>query len=121
MEDHHLAADVVRRLAHPASLHAGESGGPALALEAPCGEPIEANQVAFDGSLARHRDRLAQALELKAEHGDEARFLAGGQSLVPTMNFRLTQPAMLIDINPVAPLRYVRNDAGFVEIGAMTR
>src|SRR5580704_7001481 len=66
MEDHHLAADVVRRLAHPASLHAGESGGPALALEAPCGEPIEANQVAFDGSLARHRDRLAQALEHEA-------------------------------------------------------
>ena len=39
--------------------------------------------------------------QLKAEHGDEARFLAGGQSLVPTMNFRLTQPAMLIDINPL--------------------
>src|SRR5208282_1648194 len=45
---------------------------------------------------------LDQALELKAEHGDEARFLAGGQSLMPTLNFRLSQPAVLIDINPLA-------------------
>jgi carbon-monoxide dehydrogenase medium subunit len=37
---------------------------------------------------------VEQALALKAEHGDEARFLAGGQSLVPAMNFRLTQPAI---------------------------
>ena len=44
---------------------------------------------------------LEQALALKAEHGDEARFLAGGQSLVPAMNFRLAQPAVLIDINPL--------------------
>lgn len=61
-------------------------------------------------------------MQLKAEHGDEARFLAGGQSLVPTMNFRLTQPAMLIDINPLAELAGVRNGAGErVRIGALTR
>lgn len=42
---------------------------------------------------------LAQALALKAEHGDDAKFLAGGQSLMPTMNFRLSRPALLIDIN----------------------
>lgn len=47
---------------------------------------------------------VEQALALKAEHGDEARFLAGGQSLVPTMNFRLTQPALLIDINRLSEL-----------------
>src|SRR5580700_8057395 len=65
---------------------------------------------------------LEQALELKAEHGDEARFLAGGQSLVPTMNFRLTQPAALIDINPIADLAGIRNGSGEVlRIGAMTR
>jgi CO/xanthine dehydrogenase FAD-binding subunit len=64
---------------------------------------------------------LEQALALKAEHGDEARFLAGGQSLVPTMNFRLTQPAMLIDINPLEELAGVRNGGDRVRIGALTR
>jgi CO/xanthine dehydrogenase FAD-binding subunit len=64
---------------------------------------------------------LEQALALKAEHGDEARFLAGGQSLVPTMNFRLTQPAMLIDINPLTALAGVRNGGDRLRIGALTR
>ena len=65
---------------------------------------------------------IEQALALKAEHGDEARFLAGGQSLVPTMNFRLTQPALLIDINPLTELSAIRNGAGaIVRIGALTR
>ena len=50
-------------------------------------------------------------MALKAEYGDEARFLAGGQSLVPTMNFRLTQPAVLIDINPLKELAGIRNGA----------
>jgi len=65
---------------------------------------------------------VEQALALKAEHGDEARFLAGGQSLVPTMNFRLTQPALLIDINRIPELAGVRNGAADrLRIGAMTR
>jgi CO/xanthine dehydrogenase FAD-binding subunit len=65
---------------------------------------------------------IEQALALKAEHGDEARFLAGGQSLVPTMNFRLTQPAILIDINPLTELSSIRNGGGDrVRIGALTR
>ena len=65
---------------------------------------------------------VEQALELKAEYGDEARFLAGGQSLVPTMNFRLTQPAMLIDINPLTDLAGLNNGAGDrARIGALTR
>jgi aerobic carbon-monoxide dehydrogenase medium subunit len=64
---------------------------------------------------------LEQALALKAELGDEARFLAGGQSLVPTMNFRLTQPTMLIDINPLDELAGVRNGGNSVRIGALTR
>ena len=67
---------------------------------------------------------IEQALQLKAEHGDEARYLAGGQSLVPTMNFRLTQPAMLIDINPLgelAGLGSIKNGGGRVSIGALTR
>jgi carbon-monoxide dehydrogenase medium subunit len=65
---------------------------------------------------------IDHALQLKAEHGDEARFLAGGQSLVPTMNFRLTQPEILIDINPLAELAGMRHDvADRVRIGALTR
>src|SRR5580658_7037505 len=65
---------------------------------------------------------LEHALALKAEHGDEARFLAGGQSLVPTMNFRLTQPAILIDINPLDECAGVQNEMGDrVRIGALTR
>jgi len=65
---------------------------------------------------------VEQALQVKTEYGDEARFLAGGQSLVPTMNFRLTQPAVLIDINPLKELAGVNNGAGDrLRIGAMTR
>jgi aerobic carbon-monoxide dehydrogenase medium subunit len=65
---------------------------------------------------------LDEALQLKAEHGDEARFLAGGQSLVPTMNFRLTQPAMLIDINPLVDLAGIAEfESGALRIGALSR
>jgi CO/xanthine dehydrogenase FAD-binding subunit len=65
---------------------------------------------------------LEQALALKAEFGEEARFLAGGQSLVPTMNFRLTQPAVLIDINPLAELAWIRKSGSDnIHIGALTR
>jgi carbon-monoxide dehydrogenase medium subunit len=61
-------------------------------------------------------------LALKAEHGDEARFLAGGQSLVPTMNFRLTQPAVLIDINPLPQLAGMQKSGPeSLRIGALTR
>jgi len=65
---------------------------------------------------------LEQALALKAEYGDEARFLAGGQSLVPTMNFRLTQPAVLIDINPLTQLSGMQKSGpDSLHIGALTR
>ena len=65
---------------------------------------------------------LEQALALKAEYGEEARFLAGGQSLVPTMNFRLTQPAVLIDINPLTQLAGIQKSGPeSLHIGALTR
>jgi carbon-monoxide dehydrogenase medium subunit len=65
---------------------------------------------------------LAQALSLKAEHGDEAKFLAGGQSLMPAMNFRLAQPAILIDINQIEELAGIRPaTGGSARIGALTR
>lgn len=56
------------------------------------------------------------------EHGADAKLLAGGQSLIPVMNFRLAQPAMLVDLNGLAELDYVRpGDAGTLRIGALTR
>jgi CO/xanthine dehydrogenase FAD-binding subunit len=65
---------------------------------------------------------LEQALTLKAEYGDEAKFLAGGQSLMPAMNFRLAQPAVLIDINRIDGLGDVRrHDDGGAYVGATTR
>ncbi len=65
---------------------------------------------------------LEHALALKAEHGDEAKFLAGGQSLMPTMNFRLAQPAILIDINRIEGLGTIRpDDRDGAVIGALTR
>jgi len=65
---------------------------------------------------------LAAALALKAEHGDEAKFLAGGQSLVPAMNFRLVQAALLVDLNGLAELDFIRPaDDGGLRLGAMTR
>lgn len=64
---------------------------------------------------------LEQALALKAQHGDEAKFLAGGQSLIPAMNFRLARPAILIDINGVESLAGVRTSQGTARIGPLTR
>src|SRR6202043_301072 len=65
---------------------------------------------------------LDHALSLKAEHGDEARFLAGGQSLIPAMNFRLARPAVLIDINGLGELSGVSRSRGAeIRVGALTR
>jgi len=64
---------------------------------------------------------IEQALELIREHGDEAKILAGGQSLVPAMNFRVVQPSVLVDINRVPELGYIREDGGVLRVGAMTR
>jgi carbon-monoxide dehydrogenase medium subunit len=65
---------------------------------------------------------LDHALALKAEHGDEARFLAGGQSLIPAMNFRLARPALVIDINGLTALAGLdRSQGNEIRIGAVTR
>jgi len=66
-------------------------------------------------------DSMEQALDLMNQHGDEAKILAGGQSLVPAMNFRIAQPSMLIDLNRVNQLSYVREDGQVLRVGAMTR
>ncbi len=65
---------------------------------------------------------LEEALALMAEHGWDAKPLAGGQSLIPMMNFRLAQPEVLVDLNGIAELGYIRAaDDGGVLIGAMAR
>jgi carbon-monoxide dehydrogenase medium subunit len=63
-----------------------------------------------------------EALARLAEHGWDAKVLAGGQSLVPMMNFRLAQPAVLVDLNGVSELFYIQpSRSGGLSIGAMTR
>jgi carbon-monoxide dehydrogenase medium subunit len=66
-------------------------------------------------------DHLEQALELKQQYGSDARFLAGGQSLVPAMNYRLVEPKVLIDINRVGGLAGITCKPDAARIGAMTR
>jgi carbon-monoxide dehydrogenase medium subunit len=64
---------------------------------------------------------VTEAVGLLAEHADaEPRVLAGGQSLIPLMNFRLAKPGYLIDLRNVAGLRGIRRDGGSLVIGAMT-
>ena len=64
---------------------------------------------------------VAEALAVLAEHGDEARILAGGQSLVPMLNLRVAAPRVLIDINRIAGLSGVTVAKDHVRIGALTR
>src|SRR6266704_2210554 len=64
---------------------------------------------------------VEEALTLLVEHADEARVLAGGQSLVPLMNMRLAHPGVLVDINGISELAYVRPWDGGLALGAMNR
>jgi carbon-monoxide dehydrogenase medium subunit len=64
---------------------------------------------------------LEHALRLLAEHGDDARILAGGQSLMPVLNMRLSQPKLLIDINRIDALKGICVRDGMVRIGALAR
>jgi carbon-monoxide dehydrogenase medium subunit len=63
---------------------------------------------------------LAQAIDRLAKSGGEAKVLAGGQSLIPLMKFRLAQPARIIDLNRIPGLAYIREN-GELRIGALTR
>lgn len=64
---------------------------------------------------------VEEALSMLAEHGDEAKVLAGGQSLVPAMNFRLARPAVLIDINRIEQLDFMSNSGEVLTIGSLVR
>src|SRR5262245_16008592 len=66
-------------------------------------------------------DSLEQALDLMSQHAGEGKILAGGQRLVPAMNFRVAQPSVLIDLNQVRELGFIRETGDVISIGAMTR
>ncbi|MEZ5644630.1 MAG: xanthine dehydrogenase family protein subunit M [Burkholderiaceae bacterium] len=73
-------------------------------------------------SFEYHRPAsVAQALDLLAEHGAQAKLISGGQSLGPMMNMRLASPAHLIDINDLTELAGVRDVGDFLDIGTLTR
>src|SRR5437879_4676227 len=72
---------------------------------------------AFDYHVAKSVD---EAIALMQQYGDDAKFLAGGHSLLPTMKLRLAQPAHLIDLGRIQGLSYIREEDGAVAVGAMT-
>jgi len=64
---------------------------------------------------------VEEALDLLARYGDEAKVLAGGQSLIPLLNFRLARPERLVDVNRIDELAYIRRQNGVLHIGALAR
>jgi aerobic carbon-monoxide dehydrogenase medium subunit len=66
-------------------------------------------------------DDSAAALAMLGEHGDEAKLLAGGQSLLPLMKLRLAVPTVVIDVSRASALSYVRDEGDAIAIGALTR
>jgi CO/xanthine dehydrogenase FAD-binding subunit len=64
---------------------------------------------------------LDEALAHLHHHGDQAKILAGGQSLIPMLNFRLAHPGVVVDVNRLTDLAYVRQHDGGVAVGALTR
>jgi carbon-monoxide dehydrogenase medium subunit len=74
--------------------------------------------LAFDYEVAESVDH---AIDRLGQHGDEAKLLAGGHSLLPIMKLRLAAPAVLVDLGRVEELQYVRDEGDHIAIGAMTR
>lgn len=66
-------------------------------------------------------DSVDAAIAAIAEHGDEAKFLAGGHSLLPLMKLRLAAPSVLVDVGRLDDLRYIRDAGDHIAIGALTR
>jgi len=72
----------------------------------------------FDYLVANN---ISEAVALLNQHGDDAKILAGGQSLIPLLRFRLAGPSVLIDINRIAALDYIQETDGVLRIGALAR
>ncbi|MBI2972865.1 MAG: xanthine dehydrogenase family protein subunit M [Armatimonadetes bacterium] len=66
-------------------------------------------------------DTVAEALGLLRSYGQDGKLLAGGQSLVPLLNMRLARPSVIIDLNRILELSYIKEDNGEIAVGAMTR
>src|SRR5690349_23157848 len=66
-------------------------------------------------------DSAEHALALLAEHGDDAKLLAGGHSLLPLMKLRLATPSVLVDVGRLTDLSFVRDDGDALAIGGLTR
>jgi carbon-monoxide dehydrogenase medium subunit len=64
---------------------------------------------------------VPEAVAMLQQHGDDAKILSGGQSLIPMMKLRLARPSHLIDINRVTGLSYIKEEGGFLKIGGLTR
>ena len=69
----------------------------------------------------RVADSVEAAVAALAEAGGEAKIIAGGQSLVPMLNFRLLRPTILIDINRIPGLAFIKEDTDAIRVGALTR
>jgi aerobic carbon-monoxide dehydrogenase medium subunit len=66
-------------------------------------------------------ESIREAISLLQQHGDGAKILSGGQSLIPMMKMRLARPEYLIDINRIPELRHIREEGGYLKIGGLTR
>jgi aerobic carbon-monoxide dehydrogenase medium subunit len=64
---------------------------------------------------------VPEAVAMLQQHGDEAKILSGGMSLIPMMKLRLARPGVLIDINRISGLSYVKEEGGYLKIGGLTR
>jgi aerobic carbon-monoxide dehydrogenase medium subunit len=64
---------------------------------------------------------VPEAVAMLQQHGDEAKILSGGQSLIPMMKLRLARPAVLVDINRISGLSYAKEEGGYLKIGGLTR
>src|SRR5208283_1239608 len=65
-------------------------------------------------------ETVSEAIALLEEHGEGAKILSGGQSLIPMMKMRLARPEYIVDINRIADLHYVKEEDGFLKIGGLT-
>ena len=74
--------------------------------------------VAFDYEVAESVDH---AIQLLGQHGEDSKLIAGGHSLIPIMRLRLAAPSVLIDLDRLEDLRYVRDEGDYLAIGALTR